>query len=126
MQIVTPNILFLKNQKDQIKRERLWKNATDRTSMTKRKIIKYPAAWKEKQKRFKEATEYDITVLSLLSLLFLTLSHPLFLSPLFSSSLISPLIFPANVGLEFFSQRDNSVSTFTKLGKMIYKINLSG
>lgn len=44
MEIVTPNILFLKNQKDQIKRERLWKNATDRTSMTKRKIIKYPAA----------------------------------------------------------------------------------
>ena len=62
MEIVTPNILFLKNQKDQIKRERLWKNATDRTSMTKRKIIKYPIAWKEKQKRFKEATEYDITV----------------------------------------------------------------
>ena len=62
MEIVTPNILFLKNQKDQIKRERLWKNATDRTSMTKRKIIKYPTAWKEKQKRFKEATEYDITV----------------------------------------------------------------
>ena len=62
MEIGTPNILFLKNQKDQIKRERLWENATDRTSMTKRKIIKYPAAWKEKQKRFKEATKYDITV----------------------------------------------------------------
>ena len=38
MEIVTPNILFLKNQKDQIKRERLWKNATDRTSMTKGKL----------------------------------------------------------------------------------------
>ncbi|KAG5126634.1 hypothetical protein JHK82_027469 [Glycine max] len=34
MEIVTPNILFLKNQKDQIKRERLWKNATDRTKVS--------------------------------------------------------------------------------------------